>query len=286
MADQKYPVGLVLEGGGMRGIFTAGVLDCMLDYKVKFPYIIGTSAGATTGLSYLSLQKGRSRYCDTDLMLIHNYIGLKPMVGGHGVIDMDFLFETFPSEYYPFDFETYRESGARFIMVASDATTGKAVYLEEYDDIVRFTNAARASCSLPIVCPMGGVDGVPMVDGGVTDSIPFERALADGCEKIVVVMTKEKGYRKDPGPIYLPSIIYRKYPNLREALRVRNDAYNAQIDLLEKLEKEGKAFVIRPIDGCGVGRTTDNVELLDKLYDHGYKLSRDTLEAMNDFINR
>jgi len=207
-------------------------------------------------------------------------------MGGHGVIDMDFLFKTFPDEYYPFDFDVYRESGARFVMVASDAETGKAAYLEEYDDMERFVAAARASCSLPIMCPMGIVDGRPMVDGGVTDSIPFERALEDGCEKIVVVLTKEKGYRKEAGTIYLPSIIYRQYPELREALRTRNDAYNAQLDLLEKLEAEGRALVIRPEDGCGVGRTTDDVELLDKLYDHGYRLSHDNLNIIKEFINR
>lgn len=273
-----------MEGGGMRGIYSAGVLDCFIDYKVKFPYVIGTSAGATTGLSYLSMQKGRSRYCDTDLMRLHNYIGLKPMVGGHGVIDMDFLFETFPDEYYPFDFETYRKSGARFIMVASNATNGKAEYIEEYENIERFVAGARASCSLPIMCPMGELDGVPMVDGGVTDSIPFQKALDDGCKKVVVVMTKENGYRKEPGPIYLPSIIYHKYPQLREALRVRNDAYNAQLDALEKAEREGKALIIRPTDGCGVGRTTDNIELLERLYDHGYRMAIESLQAIDDFI--
>ena len=165
MATNKSTTALVLEGGGMRGIYTAGVLDCFIDYQLQFPYVIGTSAGATTGISYLSKQKGRSRFCDTDLMRMHTYIGLKPMVGGHGVIDMDFLFETFPDEYYPFDFETYLQSGSRMIMVASNALTGKAVYLEEYANVSRFVDAARASCSLPIMCPMGSVDGIPMVDG-------------------------------------------------------------------------------------------------------------------------
>ena len=280
-----YHVGLVLEGGGMRGIYTAGVLDCLMDYDVRVPYVVGTSAGATTGLSYLSKQKNRSRYCDTDLMRMHNYIGLKPMIGGHGVIDMDFLFETFPDEYYPFDFETYKASGSRMVMVASNALTGKPEYLEDYDNLERFTAAARASCSLPIMCPMGEVDGVPMVDGGVTDSIPFEKALEDGCEKIVVVLTKEAGYRKTPGPIYLPSVIYRKYPELRESLRVRNDAYNAQLDRLEEFAKSGRAYIMRPTDGCGVDRTTDDVDKLDALYDHGYKQAQTQLKDIVAFIN-
>lgn len=279
-------VGLVLEGGGMRGIYTAGVLDCFIDYNINFKYVIGTSAGATTGISYLSKQKGRSRFCDTDLIRMHNYIGLIPMVGGHGVIDMDFLFKTFPDEYYPFDFDTYKQSQARMIMVASNALTGKATYLEEYSDMNRFVAIARASCSLPIMCPMGSVDNIPMVDGGVTDSIPFQKALDDGCSKVVVVMTKEVGYRKDSGDIYLPSIIYRKYPELRNALRIRNDAYNAQLDALEQAEKDGKAYVIRPTINCGVGRTTNDVDKLEQLYDLGYRMAMQQLKPLQQILQQ
>ncbi len=282
--NNEQQIGLVLEGGGMRGIYTAGILDCFIDYDIKFSYVIGTSAGATCGISYLSRQKGRSRFCDTDLMRIHNYIGLMPMMGGHGVIDMDFLFETFPDEYYPFDFETYKQSGARMIMVASDAQTGQAAYLEEYTNLTRFVDIARASCSLPIMCPMGNVDGHPMVDGGVTDSIPFKRALSDGCQKVVVIMTKEIGYRKAPGDIYLPNIIYRKHPALRDALRVRNDAYNAQIDALEDAERQGLAYVVRPQNSCGVGRTTDDIDKLEQLYDHGYRMAQQQLTEITNFM--
>lgn len=284
MAEQNiYKVGLVLEGGGMRGIYTAGVLDCMMDYNIKVPYVIGTSAGATQGVSYLSHQKNRSRFCDTDLLRIHNYIGIMPMISGHGVIDMDFLFTTFPDEIYPFDFETYQQSGSRMVMVASNATTGKAVYLEDYTDVQRFTAAARASCSLPIMCPMGQVDGIQMVDGGVTDSIPFEHALSDGCQKLIVVLTKEQGYRKKPGTMYLPSMIYRQYPQLREALLNRNDAYNAQLDRLEALAQQGRAMIIRPEESYGVGRTTDDVDRLEALYDHGYHQAQTMIREIEEY---
>ena len=221
---------------------------------------------------------------DTDLIRLHNYIGLMPMVGGHGVIDMDFLFETFPNEYYPFDFETYCQSGSRMIMVTSNALTGKAEYIEEYANYKRFVDAARASCSLPIMCPMGNVDGIPMVDGGVTDSIPFAHALSDGCTKAVVVMTKEVGYRKEAGDIYLPPMAYRKYPELREALRTRNDAYNAQLDALTQAEQSGQAYVIRPTHNCGVGRTTSDISKLEQLYDLGYNMALQQLNNINQFI--
>lgn len=284
--DSSISCGLVLEGGGMRGVFTAGILDAMMDYDVWFKYVIGTSAGATAGISYLSKQKGRTRYCDIDLLRNHNYIGLKPFVAGRGVIDMDYLFRTFPDDIYPFDFETYQQSGARAIMVASDAETGKAVYLEEYDDVRRFTEIARASCSLPVMCPMGSVDGRMMVDGGVTDSIPFEHALEDGCKRVVVITTKEKGYRKKAGEIYVPSMVYRKFPELKKTLKNRNDAYNAQLERLERAEIEGIVMVIRPEDECGVGRTTDDIEKLDRLYEHGYKLGIENIERIKEYMGR
>ncbi|MCQ2203461.1 MAG: patatin family protein [Bacteroidales bacterium] len=279
----KIDCGLVLEGGGMRGIYTAGVLDAWMDYDVWFSYVIGTSAGATSGISYLSRQKGRTRFCDVDLLKIHNYINMRSFIAGRGIIDMDYLFKTFPDDIYPFDFAAYKESGARAIMVASDAETGKAVYLENYDDIEKFTKMARASCSLPIMCPMGNVEGRWMVDGGVSDSIPFEKALADGCERVVVVLTKEVGYRKEAGVKKLPSFIYRKYPALRDALSRRNDEYNAQLDRLEKAVRDGRAMVIQPQDGCGVGRTTDDIAKLDALYDHGYGMAIENIEKVRDF---
>lgn len=262
---------LVLEGGGMRGTYTAGVLDSFIDYDVEFDYVIGTSAGATSGISYVSKQKGRTRFSNTDLLRLHDYLGWKSLIFGGGIIDLHYLFDIYPDRHYPFDFETYKRSKTRVVAVATDANTGKAVYLEEKNDFPRFLECCRASCSLPLVCPMAWVDGKPMVDGGVADSIPIQQAINEGADDITVILTKPKGYRKPDKPSKLPWPIYRKYPQLRKALINRNIDYNKQIAMMERLEEEGKIKVLRPSNDCGVGRTTKDISALEKLYDLGYK---------------
>lgn len=262
---------LVLEGGGMRGTYTAGVLDSFIDYGVEFDYVIGTSAGATSGISYIAKQKGRTRFSNVDLLKIHNYVGLKSLIFGGGLIDLHYLFDIYPDKYYPFDFEAYSRSNKRFVAVATSALTGKPVYLEEKNLFPRFLEMCRASCSLPMVTPVTWVDGEPLVDGGVADSIPVQKAIEDGADKIVVVLTKPRGYRKPNKPSKLPWFILKKYPNLRQAMINRNLDYNKQIEYLEKLEDEGRITVLRPSNDCGVGRTSDNTENLQRLYDLGYK---------------
>ncbi len=285
MAKAEYDCGLVLEGGGMRGIFTAGVLDAFMDYGIRFEYVIGTSAGAATGINYLSGQRGRSRYTDLDMHVVRPYIGLSQMVRGHGVIDLDFVFGDIPNKYYPFDFETYRRSGSRMVMVSTSAETGEAVYTEEYEDYGRFVDACRASCSLPLVCPMWHIDGHPMVDGGLADSVPFEKALADGCRHVVVVMTKDLTYRKTNKKIWLPQHVYKEYPKLREALQMRGVNYNRQIEKLGEMEAKGVATVIRPETLCGVGRTTKDIEPLEKLYAEGLREGRRYAEKIRNSKN-
>ena len=194
------------------------------------------------------------------------------MLFGGGAIDIHYLFDVYPDKYYPFDFETYRRTPERCIVVATNALTGEAVYLEEKNNFPRFLEACRASCSLPIVCPMGMVDGMPMVDGGVSDSVPFQKAIDDGADQIDIVLTKPRGYRKKGRGINLPWFIYRKYPNLRRALAMRNELYNAQMERLEQLEDEGRVSVLRPQSDFGVGRMTKDVDKLEQLYDHGYSL--------------
>lgn len=270
-----YKFGLVLEGGGMRGVFTAGVTDALIDYGVKFPYVIGTSAGASSGCVYLAGQRGRLRYIDIDLQTVRPYVGLSSVLHGKGVIDLDFVFEEVQDKYYPFDFGAFVRSGSRFVAVSTSAVTGEAVYSEETHDFSRFVDICRSSCSLPILCPAWHIDGVPMVDGGVADSIPFEHALADGCEKVVVVTTKDAAYRKSERKIWLPGRIYKDYPNLREALLSRNVRYNRQVERLNQLEAEGCAIVVRPRDLHGVTRTTSGSEQLEALYAEGLKAGRD-----------
>lgn len=284
MCECKYKAGLVLEGGGMRSVFTSGFLDCLMDYGVRFPYVIGTSAGASTGLSYVSGQRGRSRFSNIDLLKLYPYVGAAAALRGRGVIDLDYLFYTYPDRYYPFDFDAFCRSGVRFVSVASDAATGQAAYIEEYADFHRLVDVVRASCSLPIMCSMGKVDGRPMVDGGVCDSIPFLKALEHGCGKVLVVLTKEQGYRKSSGKVMLPPMVYSQYPKLRTALQRRNDSYNASLDALEALCQQGKAIVLRPEQSHGVGRCTSNIAKLENLYDEGYRVALNNINIIKEML--
>lgn len=265
--------GLVLEGGGMRGIFTVGVLDCFMDHGVRFPYTVGVSAGASNGISYISGQRGRSRFSNIDLLKHYNYIGWRHFLRGRGYIDLDYIFYVYPERYYPFDYDAFFKAPERFEMVVSNCLTGQAEYLEEKQDPDRLLAICKASCTLPVLCPITYVDGVPMVDGGVCDAIPVRHALERGCERLVLVLTRNKGYRKADKDFYLPGFIYHQYPALREQLRTRYRRYNETLDFIERLEREGKAIVIRPEKPLRVGRTGHDPQALADLYDEGYALA-------------
>lgn len=269
--------GLVLEGGGMRAVFTVGVLDFLMDHKIWFPYTIGVSAGASNGISYASRQRGRSRFSNIDLLEERNYIGWKYFFQGRGYVDMEFLFNEYPDKYYPLDHETCFNSKDRFVMVTSNCLTGKAEYLEEYEDPQRLVDICRASCSLPVMCPVAYVDNVPMIDGGVCDAIPVRRAIDEGYSKNVIVLTRNKGYRKADIKIRLPWFIYKKYPALREQMKDRYIRYNQVLDYIDQLEEEGKALVIRPKRSMKVDRMERDIMSLRVLYEEGYVCAGDVL---------
>lgn len=270
--------GLVLEGGGMRAVFTAGVLDCFMDHDIWFPYTIGVSAGASNGISYASRQRGRSRFSNIDLLEKYDYIGLRHFLRGRGYIDMNYLFYVYPEKYYPLDYATYFKSPNRFVMVTSNCLTGEAEYFEEKHDADRLVDICCASCTLPVLCPVAYVDGVPMVDGGVSDAIPIQHAIEDGFRKNVIVLTRNKGYRKEEKDFWLPGFIYRQYPAIRKQLKLRYRRYNEVLDYIDELEKKGNAIVIRPQKKMTVGRTTNDRKKLTALYDEGYAVCRSFVE--------
>ena len=274
--DEK--TGLVLEGGGMRGVFTCGVLDYLMDRKISFPYAIGVSAGACNGLSYMSHQRGRGKYSNIDLLAKYKYIGIRPLVKKRGLIDQQLLFHRFPDRILPYNYKAYAENPARFEMVTTDCMTGRACYWEEKFDEKRIIDIVKASSSLPYACPIIYVDGRPMLDGGIVDSIPLLRAYEQGYDKCVVVLTRNKGYRKSTKDVPVPSFIYKKYPRLRVALRNRNKIYNEQLELVERLEEEGKIIVIRPEKPIVVGRMETSVKKLTDLYEQGYACAKKVIE--------
>ena len=229
----------------MRGVFTCGVLDYMMDKKVWFPYGVGVSAGACNGLSYMSRQRGRAKFSNIDLLEKYHYIGIKHLWRKHSILDQELLYEHFPKEILPYDYKTYAENPARFEMVTTNCITGRACYLEEKHDPRRIIAIAKASSSLPYVCPIAYVDGEPMLDGGIVDSIPVLRAIEQGFDKNVVVLTRNRGYRKKGKDMKIPHFIYKKYPRLRVVLSKRCRIYNEQLDLVEQLEDKGRIVVIR-----------------------------------------
>ena len=270
--------GLVLEGGGMRGVFTCGVLDSFMDRGIRFPYTIGVSAGACNGLSYMSGQRGRAKYSNIDLLEKYQYIGLKYLLKKRNIMDFDLLFQEFPEHILPYDYESYFSSPERYEMVTTNCVTGEANYFEEKQDKGRVIDIVRASSSLPFVCPIAYVDDVPMLDGGIVDSIPLMRARNEGFTHNVVVLTRNHGYRKEAKDIHIPSFLYRKYPKLREALSRRCAVYNEQLEMVEQMEDEGKIIVIRPQKPVMVDRIERDVQKLTEFYEEGYDCARNLFE--------
>ena len=277
--------GLVLEGGGMRGVFTCGVLDYFMDQKIHFPYTIGVSAGACNGLSYVSKQRGRARYSNIDMLDEYHYIGFKHLLLKRNILDFDLLFIDFPNSIVPYDFDSYFNSNERFVMVTTNCLTGEANYLEEKENKDRLIEIARASCSLPFVCPIMHVDGVPMLDGGIVDSIPLLYSIKQGYSKNVVVLTRNYGYRKGVRDVKIPSFLYHKYPNLRKALSRRCAIYNEQLDLVEQLEAQGRIIVIRPELPVKVGRIEKDTRKLTEFYEEGYQCAKHKMQQIASLLN-
>lgn len=271
--------GLILEGGGMRGVFTIGVLDNLMDRGIRFPYTIGVSAGACNGLSYLSNQRGRAKASNIDLMEKHHYISLKNLITKRNLIDFDLLFDVFPKQIYPYDYDYFARCSERFEMVTTSCESGQACYFDEKQNPERIIEIVRASSSLPFVCPIAYVDGRPMLDGGIADSIPLLRARSQGYDNNLVVLTRNQGYRKSDkrGKTFG---FYRQYPQLRQAIEQRNTLYNKQLELIEQEEAAGKITVLRPEQPIQVDRMERNTQKLLDLYQQGYEAA-----AALDFIS-
>lgn len=278
MMEDKYKhTALVLEGGGMRGVFTSGVLDWMIDHHITFPYLVGVSAGSSNALSYAAHQRGRGKYIFADLQAERHYLGMRNIWRHHSIMDMDLLYHELPEEIWPYDYDAYRNNPMRVESVATDCLTGEAVYLEEKEAPARIIDIVKASSSLPFVCPIAHVDGRPMLDGGIADSIPLQRALDQGYEHVVVVLTRNLGYRKEEKAVKLPPFVYGRYPKLREAICTRAARYNAQVELVERLEREGRITVIRPEHPVEVARIETDMDKMDALYQHGFEMAEKIL---------
>ncbi len=277
---------MILEGGGQRGIFTGGVLDYLMERRVVVPYVIGVSAGACNAVDYTSGQILRTKECMLDAQLDYELYGFHTMVRTRHFMNMDLIFDQFPNHDYPFDFRAFVRSPTRCLIAATNCVTGRAEFLEEYHSKARLMDICRASSSLPFAAPMATVNGIPMMDGGIADSVPVRRAMADGFEYNIVILTRGRGYyKKETGSsaARLARLCYRKYPNLARTLMRRNHIYNQEMDLVDRLERQGRAFVIRPKMPC-VSRTETDLEKLEDFYWHGYETAEQLYPKLREWL--
>ena len=268
--------GLVLEGGGMRGVFTSGVLDAFMKYELYFRYIVAVSAGACNGLSYVSRQPRRARISNIDMLVKYNYLGIKHLVTQGCIFDPELLYDRFPNELVPYDYVTYFENPAVFEMVATNCLTGRAEYfVEKSGNKQRLLDVCRASSSLPYVSKIVDVDGQPYLDGGIVDSIPVMRAIETGHKFNVLVLTRNRGYRNTGRDRKIPHFIYKKYPRLRVVLSRRIAVYNQQLEMVERMEDNGEVLVIRPQRPMDVDRIEKDPVKLEALYEEGFRLGEE-----------
>lgn len=262
----------------MRGVFTTGVLDYLLDAGIKFPYAVAVSAGAGHGLSYKSRQRGRAKKTCIDLLRRYDYVGVKHLWNERSIFSQKIIYDLIPNEILPFDFEACFADFMRYEMVTTNCNTGRAEYHAERYDSQRLLQICKASGSLPFGCPICMLDGVPMLDGGITDPIPVDRALSQGCDRLVVVLTHNKDYRDTVHRLKNLTLMYADYPRLRVALRNMTEVYNAQLERVEQLEREGTALVLRPERPLRIDRLSTNLVNLYELYDEAYDVAARELQ--------
>ncbi|WMC91873.1 patatin-like phospholipase family protein [Kineothrix sp. MB12-C1] len=279
-------VGIILEGGAMRSVFSAGVLDFFLDNDIQIPNVMAVSAGAYAGMNYVSGQRGRVLKAIIEPMEKEKYFGFSTFLRKGTFFDMDLLFNEIPKTRAPFDFEAFSASAKRFITSTVNCITGEAVYHQSFEDEDNFLEICRAANSLPFIGKVTDIDGIPMLDGGMADAIPIEKALEEGWDKVVVVVTRNAKYRKKKRYLYLTMIrlLYHKYPKFARLVEGRADRYNHSLDLLERMEEEGKAFVLRPSDDVYLVNHEANVDTLRDYYHRGYEMAKEKMDELKEFL--
>lgn len=286
MNDLDGKLGLVLEGGGMRGVYTAGVIDFFLSENLFVDGVVGVSAGAIQAVNFVAKQERRGFRVIATYANDPRYMSLKSLITTGDLFNKEFCYERIPDELDPFDYETFRNSPVRCYATVTNVLTGEAENLE-LKDLHEDMDKLRASGSLPLVSNLVKIDGIPHLDGGIADSIPFEAFQKMGYGKCIVVLTRAKGYRKSPNKL-MPIIRwkYRKYPRFVEACRNRYLAYNRTLDALDAAESRGEVFVIRPQKTVEVARLEKNSAKLDALYEEGFAEASARFDDLKKFIGK
>lgn len=276
--------GLVLEGGAMRGMYTAGVLDVFMEEGFTFDGIIGVSAGALFGVNYLSGQKGRVIRYNKRFNADPDYLGLRPLLRTGNIVDTEYAYHRVPYELDLFDDAAYRASGVPFYAVVTNVETGMPEYIQ-VNSVFEQMDVLRASGSMPFVSKPVEIGGKKYLDGAVTDSIPFEKFLEMGYDRLVVVLTKPAGYVKQPIPEVLARVYYaKKYPEFAKRVAQRHVMYNQTMQRLEYLERQGHLIVFRPSQVVPISRTEKNPDKLQALYDVGVKDARERVQQVREYL--
>lgn len=277
--------GLVLEGGAMRGMFTAGVMDAMMEQGITYDGAIGVSAGAAFGCNYKSKQIGRVLRYNKRFCADKRYSGIRTLLKTGNVYSTEFCYDIVPTKLDVFDFETYKKNPMEFYVVCTDIETGKPVYHKYTGDEGNGFDWIRASASMPLVSQIVEIDGKKLLDGGIADSIPVKYFESIGYEKNVAILTQPKEYQKERNKI-LPLIRkkYKNYPNLCSAMEKRHIMYNRELKYVEQQEKAGKLFVIRPDKPLDISRVEKNPRELQRVYNIGRKTGEKYLKELQEFL--
>lgn len=285
----KGKVGILLEGGAMRSIFTAGILDYYLDKKIDIPNVLAISAGAYAGMNYVSGQRGRVLESVVEPLRTEKLLGASVFFKTGEFFNMDLLFNRIPKIDCPFDFEAFKNSGKRFITSTIDCNTGESVYYDKFESLDEFLAIVRVGNSLPLLSKVGFLNGVPMMDGGMADAIPIGKALEEGWDKIIVIVTRDINYRKSArGDIYnskFVKVLYHKYKGLLKAIDIRPGKYNESVDMVNRLAEEGRVFLYRP-EGITLTNEEKNPDVLNEYYKIGYDYAASRYDELMEFLEK
>ncbi len=277
---------LVLEGGGFRGVFTAGVLEVLLENNLLFPYAVGVSAGSTYGVSYASQQIGRNLKVNSYIS-DKRYSSIGNLLKSGSLFSWDFILDEIPNNIIPFDFKAFENSITQFWVEITNCNTGEGEYININSAPKSvFKTVLAASCSLPLIAPMVSYKNSFYLDGGLSESIPFKHAFTDGNEKAVVILTRPKGYIKKPVKhSWLFKWYYHKYPKVVELLLSRAERYNQSIEKLEELEKQGKLFILRPETNIEVSRLENNAAKTEAAYYQAMDYANKQIDQLRQWLN-
>ena len=273
--------GLVLEGGTFRPIFSAGVMDALLDENIMFPYCIGVSAGITDGFSYASRQKERNLQILQRYRNDKRYLGAGNLLKSKSIFGVEFVFEEIPNNLIPFDWDTFAQYQGEFRVGVTNARTGQIEYLDG-KQLDKKNTMVKATCAIPLVFPVVKLNGNEYYDGGICDPIPVRKAIADGHDKLLIVLTRPIGYVKEKSKSNKAAakLLCNKYPNLVEPLLTRHIAYNETVAFCEELERHGKAVLLRPAGEGVIDSFEKDVKKIETSYQYGYDLAKQRIDEI------